>query len=131
MDRAGALRRAALLAARHAAVGAGLLRRGAARARDLLPYGAVCIAAGAALGADLACRRCCWPPLGERLGAGTGFGLFTLLGKLALALAGLACRCWRGSATSPARAVAPAWCWPTPSCLACSNCWLSRPEEST
>jgi hypothetical protein len=50
-----------------------------------------CIAAGAALGADLAL-----PPvllaatLGERLGAGTGFGLFTLLGKLALALAGLA-----------------------------------------
>lgn len=57
---------------------------------DLLPYGAVCIAAGAALGADLAL-----PPvllaatLGERLGPGTGFGLFTLLGKLALALAGL------------------------------------------
>lgn len=58
---------------------------------DLLPYAAVCIAAGAALGADLAL-----PPillaatLGERLGAGAGFGLFTLLGKLALALAGLA-----------------------------------------
>ena len=66
--------------------GAALLGRG-----DLLQYGAVCIAAGAALGADLAL-----PPvllaatLGERLGAGTGFGLFTLLGKLALALAGLA-----------------------------------------
>jgi Na+/melibiose symporter-like transporter len=66
--------------------GAALLGRG-----DLLPYGAVCIAAGAALGADLAL-----PPvllaatLGDRLGAGTGFGLFTLLGKLALALAGLA-----------------------------------------
>jgi Na+/melibiose symporter-like transporter len=57
---------------------------------DLLPYAVVCIAAGAALGADLAL-----PPvllgqsLGERLGAGAGFGLFTLLGKLALALAGL------------------------------------------
>lgn len=65
--------------------GAALLGRG-----DLLPYAAVCIAAGAALGADLAL-----PPillaesLGERLGPGTGFGLFTLLGKLALALAGL------------------------------------------
>lgn len=57
---------------------------------DLLPYGAVCIAAGVALGADLAL-----PPvllgraLGEHLGAGAGFGIFTLLGKLALALAGL------------------------------------------
>ncbi|MTV39837.1 MFS transporter [Duganella radicis] len=57
---------------------------------DLLAYGAVCIAAGLALGADLAL-----PPallaeaLGERLGPGAGFGLFTLLGKLALALAGL------------------------------------------
>ncbi|MYM26446.1 sodium:galactoside symporter [Duganella sp. FT135W] len=57
---------------------------------DVLPYGAVCIAAGAALGADLAL-----PPvllasaLGDRLGPGAGFGLFTLLGKLALALAGL------------------------------------------
>ncbi|MYM67684.1 sodium:galactoside symporter [Pseudoduganella sp. FT55W] len=65
--------------------GAALLGTG-----DLLPYAAVCIAAGAALGADLAL-----PPvllaaaLGERLGPGTGFGLFTLLGKLALALAGL------------------------------------------
>lgn len=66
--------------------GAALLGHG-----DLLAYGAVCIAAGAALGADLAL-----PPvllaatLGDRLGAGAGFGLFTLLGKLALALAGLA-----------------------------------------
>lgn len=65
--------------------GAALLGQG-----DLLAYGAVCVAAGAALGADLAL-----PPvllaatLGDRLGAGTGFGLFTLLGKLALALAGL------------------------------------------
>jgi Na+/melibiose symporter-like transporter len=56
---------------------------------DLIPYAIVCIAAGAALGADLAL-----PPvllgnaLGERLGV--GFGLFTLLGKLALAIAGLA-----------------------------------------
>ncbi|WP_332848757.1 MFS transporter [Massilia sp. S19_KUP03_FR1] len=55
---------------------------------DLIPYAVVCLAAGAALGADLAL-----PPvllaqvLGERLGA--GFGLFTLVGKLALALAGL------------------------------------------
>jgi Na+/melibiose symporter-like transporter len=65
--------------------GAALLGQG-----DLLQYAAVCIAAGAALGADLAL-----PPvllaesLGERLGPGAGFGLFTLLGKLALALAGL------------------------------------------
>lgn len=55
---------------------------------DLLPYAAVCIAAGAALGADLAL-----PPvlLGRLLGdqMGAGFGLFTLLGKLALAIAGL------------------------------------------
>lgn len=64
--------------------GAALLGQG-----DLIPYAAVCIAAGAALGADLAL-----PPvllgrlLGDRLGA--GFGLFTLLGKLALAIAGLA-----------------------------------------
>jgi Na+/melibiose symporter-like transporter len=63
--------------------GAALLGHG-----DLLPYAAVCIAAGFALGADLAL-----PPvllgqaLGERLGA--GFGLFTLLGKLSLAMAGL------------------------------------------
>ncbi|MBV7534963.1 MFS transporter [Duganella sp. sic0402] len=63
--------------------GAALLGHG-----DLLPYAAVCIAAGVALGADLAL-----PPvllgqaLGERLGA--GFGLFTLLGKLSLAIAGL------------------------------------------
>jgi GPH family glycoside/pentoside/hexuronide:cation symporter len=55
---------------------------------DLIPYAVVCLAAGAALGADLAL-----PPvllaqaLGDRLGA--GFGLFTLLGKLALAIAGL------------------------------------------
>lgn len=57
---------------------------------DTLGYLAVCIAAGAALGADLAL-----PPvllglaMAERPGTGTGFGLFTLLGKLALALAGL------------------------------------------
>jgi len=63
--------------------GAAVLGKG-----DLIPYAAVCIAAGAALGADLAL-----PPvmlgqaLGDRLGA--GFGLFTLLGKLALAIAGL------------------------------------------
>lgn len=64
--------------------GAALLGHG-----DLTAYAFVCIAAGAALGADLAL-----PPvllgqaLGDRLGA--GYGLFTLLGKLALALAGLA-----------------------------------------
>lgn len=63
--------------------GAALLGQG-----DLIAYALVCIAAGAALGADLAL-----PPvllgqvLGDRLGA--GYGLFTLLGKLALALAGL------------------------------------------
>ena len=63
--------------------GAALLGSG-----DLIAYAAVCIAAGAALGADLAL-----PPvllgqaLSQRLGA--GFGLFTLLGKLALAIAGL------------------------------------------
>jgi Na+/melibiose symporter-like transporter len=63
--------------------GAAVLGKG-----DLIPYAAVCIAAGTALGADLAL-----PPvmlgqaLGDRLGA--GFGLLTLLGKLALAIAGL------------------------------------------
>jgi GPH family glycoside/pentoside/hexuronide:cation symporter len=66
--------------------GAGLLGPG-----DTLPYFAVCIAAGAALGADLA-----MPPvlLASMIGAGeaTGayYGVLTLLGKLALALSGLA-----------------------------------------
>ena len=66
--------------------GAGLLGAG-----DVLSYFAVCIAAGAALGADLA-----MPPvlLAELLGAdeaaGAYYGVFTLLGKLALALSGLA-----------------------------------------
>lgn len=68
--------------------GAALLGKG-----DLIAYAAVCIAAGAALGADLAL-----PPvllglaLGEKLNeqSGAGFGLFTLLGKLSLAIAGLA-----------------------------------------
>lgn len=63
--------------------GAALLGTG-----DLIPYTAVCIAAGVALGADLAL-----PPvlLGRLLSdqMGAGFGLFTLLGKLALAIAGL------------------------------------------
>lgn len=65
---------------------AGLLGAG-----DVLPYFAICIAAGAALGADLA-----MPPvlLAELLGAdepaGAYYGVFTLLGKLALALSGLA-----------------------------------------
>ncbi|NYE59955.1 Na+/melibiose symporter-like transporter [Duganella sp. 1224] len=67
--------------------GAALLGQG-----DLVPYAIVCVAAGAALGADLAL-----PPvlLGQALGEqlsnrlGAGFGLFTLLGKLALAIAGL------------------------------------------
>jgi Na+/melibiose symporter-like transporter len=68
--------------------GAALLGSG-----DLIAYATVCIAAGAALGADLAL-----PPvllglaLGEKLNqqSGAGFGLFTLLGKLSLAIAGLA-----------------------------------------
>ncbi|MQA38328.1 MFS transporter [Rugamonas aquatica] len=66
--------------------GAGLLGEG-----DVLPYFAVCIAAGAALGADLA-----MPPvlLAELIGtgeaAGAYYGVLTLLGKLALALSGLA-----------------------------------------
>ncbi len=68
--------------------GAALLGKG-----DLIGYAAVCLAAGAALGADLAL-----PPvllgqaIGEKLNeqSGAGFGLFTLLGKLALAVAGLA-----------------------------------------
>ena len=66
--------------------GAGLLGEG-----DVLPYFAVCIAAGAALGADLA-----MPPvlLAELIGAGEAagayYGVLTLLGKLALALSGLA-----------------------------------------
>lgn len=66
--------------------GAGLLGAG-----DVLPYFAVCIAAGAALGADLA-----MPPvlLAELIGAteaaGAYYGVLTLLGKLALALSGLA-----------------------------------------
>lgn len=66
--------------------GAGLLGAG-----DVLPYFAVCIAAGAALGADLAL-----PPvlLAETLDAGDApgayYGVLTLLGKLAMALSGLA-----------------------------------------
>ncbi|MBA5638259.1 MFS transporter [Duganella sp. LX20W] len=66
--------------------GASLLGAG-----DVLPYFAICIGAGAALGADLA-----MPPvlLAELLGAGEAagayYGVFTLLGKLALALSGLA-----------------------------------------
>ncbi|MYM35801.1 sodium:galactoside symporter [Duganella sp. FT94W] len=81
----GALRcwRAGMLLAVAGFCGAALLGSG-----DVVLYAAVCIAAGAALGADLAL-----PPvlLGRLLGqrAGAGFGLFTLLGKLALAIAGL------------------------------------------
>lgn len=66
--------------------GAGLLGPG-----DVLPYFIVCIAAGAALGADLA-----MPPvlLAELIGAGEAagayYGVLTLLGKLALAVSGLA-----------------------------------------
>jgi len=66
--------------------GAGLLGEG-----DVLPYFAVCIAAGAALGADLA-----MPPvllaglIGRDEAAGAYYGVLTLLGKLALALSGLA-----------------------------------------
>lgn len=66
--------------------GAGLLGAG-----DVLPYFAVCIAAGAALGADLA-----MPPvlLAELIeddeAAGAYYGVMTLVGKLALALSGLA-----------------------------------------
>jgi Na+/melibiose symporter-like transporter len=62
---------------------------------DSAAYLAVCLAAGLALGADLTL-----PPvllahaLGQRAGAGAAFGAafgcFTLLGKLALAVAGLA-----------------------------------------
>ena len=86
--RRGALRcwRLGMLLSVAGFAGAALLGPG-----DLLAYGVVCVAAGAALGADLAL-----PPvllgqsLGTRLGAGAGFGLFTLLGKLALAIAGLA-----------------------------------------
>ena len=66
--------------------GAGLLGPG-----DVWPYLAVCIAAGAALGADLAMP----PVLLARLidaGESTGiyYGTLTLLGKLALAMSGLA-----------------------------------------
>ena len=66
--------------------GAGLLGPG-----DVWPYLAVCIAAGAALGADLAMP----PVLLARLidaGEATGiyYGTLTLLGKLALAMSGLA-----------------------------------------
>lgn len=78
---------------------------------DTLPYFAVCIAAGAALGADLTL-----PPLllAQALGpraaasAGAAFGIFTLLGKLALALAGLALPllAWLGYTPGPSRAAA-------------------------
>lgn len=66
--------------------GAGLLGAG-----DVAPYFGVCIAAGVALGADLA-----MPPvlLAELIdteeSAGAYYGVFTLLGKLALAFSGLA-----------------------------------------
>lgn len=66
--------------------GAGLLGPG-----DVAPYFIVCIAAGVALGADLA-----MPPVllaelpGADAAAGAWFGVFTLLGNLALALSGLA-----------------------------------------
>jgi len=66
--------------------GAGLLGPG-----DTLPYFAVCLGAGAALGADLA-----MPPvlLAEMIAADEApaayYGVLTLLGKLALALSGLA-----------------------------------------
>jgi Na+/melibiose symporter-like transporter len=58
---------------------------------DTAAYLLVCLAAGAALGADLTL-----PPvllaqaLGRHAGAGAAFGVFTLLGKLALAVSGLA-----------------------------------------
>lgn len=58
---------------------------------DTTAYLLVCLAAGAALGADLTL-----PPLllaqalGRHAGAGAAFGMFTLLGKLALAVSGLA-----------------------------------------
>lgn len=66
--------------------GAGLLSAG-----DVLPYFAVCLGAGVALGADLA-----MPPvlLAELIGdddaPGAYYGVLTLLGKLALAMSGLA-----------------------------------------
>jgi Na+/melibiose symporter-like transporter len=58
---------------------------------DVLPYFAVCCAAGAALGADLA-----MPPvllaqlIPSDQAAGAYYGVLTMLGKLALALSGLA-----------------------------------------
>jgi len=83
----GALRswRLGMLLAVAGFASAGLLGPG-----DIAPYFAVCLAAGAALGADLAL-----PPvllasaLGSGQPAGAAFGIFTLLGKLALALSGL------------------------------------------
>ena len=57
---------------------------------DTLPFFAVCLAAGAALGADLAL-----PPvliaqtLGGSAGKGVYLGIYTLLGKLSLAITGL------------------------------------------
>ncbi|GJI97405.1 MFS transporter [Duganella caerulea] len=66
--------------------GAGLLGAG-----DVLPYFAVCLGAGVALGADLA-----MPPvllaglIADDDAAGAYYGVLTLLGKLALALSGLA-----------------------------------------
>jgi GPH family glycoside/pentoside/hexuronide:cation symporter len=66
--------------------GAGLLGEG-----DVTGYFIVCIAAGAALGADLA-----MPPvllaalIGKDEAPGVYYGVLTLLGKLALALSGLA-----------------------------------------
>jgi GPH family glycoside/pentoside/hexuronide:cation symporter len=60
------------------------------QAGDVLWYGLVCIAAGLALGADLAL-----PPvllaglIGEDENTAAYYGVWTLLGKLALALSGL------------------------------------------
>lgn len=58
---------------------------------DVWPYLAVCIAAGAALGADLALPPVVLAQLIEHEdAAGAYYGVLTLLGKLALALSGLA-----------------------------------------
>ncbi|WP_229632099.1 MFS transporter [Pseudoduganella violaceinigra] len=66
--------------------GAGLLGPG-----DTLPYLAVCLAAGSALGADLALPPVLFAQaIGESPGKGIYFSFYTMLGKLALALTGLA-----------------------------------------
>ncbi|MET0268492.1 MAG: MFS transporter [Duganella sp.] len=77
---------------------------------DVWPYLAVCIAAGAALGADLALPPVVLAQLIEQEdAAGAYYGVLTLLGKLALALSGLALPllAWLGYQPGAAATAAP------------------------